>query len=170
MMKFMKKLSVTPETGDFRRAMRAWTTGVGVLMSAHDGQAYGVTINSLASLSLDPPLVTVVLMNDSFIYRLVAGSCAFSLTLLRADQQKVAEDFAGKLRGPERMTSAPIQTLPGGMPVLQGGLAWLDCRVVHSHPVGVNTLFIAEVAEAEVLSTEDPLVYHDRGYHRLGKN
>lgn len=161
---------MTPETGDFRRAMRAWTTGVGVLMSAHDGQAYGVTINSLASLSLDPPLVTVVLMSDSFIYRLVTGSHAFSLTLLRADQQEVAENFSSKLRGSERMACVLLQTLPGGMPALQSGLAWLDCRVVHAHPVGANTLFIAEVVVTEVLSTEDPLVYHDRGYHRLGKS
>ena len=139
-------------------------------MSAHNGEAYGVTINSLASLSLDPPLVTVVLMNDSFIYRLVTGSRAFSLTLLRADQQELAENFAGKMRGSERMTSASIQTLPGGMPALQGGLAWLDCRVVHTHPAGVNTLFLAEVVETAVLSTEDPLVYHDRGYHQLRKS
>ena len=91
MMKFMERLSATPEAGDFRRAMRAWTTGVGVLMSAHEGEAYGITINSLASLSLDPPLVTVVLMNDSFIYRLVTGSHAFSVTLLSADQQALAD-------------------------------------------------------------------------------
>jgi flavin reductase (DIM6/NTAB) family NADH-FMN oxidoreductase RutF len=165
MMKSVEKFSVTLDTESLRHAMRAWTTGVGVLMSAHAGEVYGVTINSFASLSLDPPLVTVVLKNDSLIYHMVTGSRAFSVTLLAADQQAVAENFAGKLRGAERMGSIPMQTLPSGMPVLQGGLAWLDCRVVHTHAAGVNTLFIAEVAEANVHSTKNPLVYHDRGYH-----
>ena len=47
----------------FRRAMCAWTTGVAILMAAHAGEAYGVTINSFTSLSLDPPLVAVILKN-----------------------------------------------------------------------------------------------------------
>jgi len=136
-------------------------------MSAYDGKAYGMTINSFTSISLDPPMVTVVLKNDTHVFDLVTKSQAFSVTLLSAEQQEMAKNFASKLRGAERIASATMQTLPSGMPVLQGGLAWLDCRVVHTHAAGVNTLFIAEVAEAKVHSTENPLVYHDRGYRKV---
>ncbi len=149
--------------------MRAWTTGVGVLMSVLDGKSYGVTVNSFTSLSLDPPLVTIVAKNDSSIFTLITGSRVFSLTILSAEQQPVAENFSGELHGPERMASAAIQVLPSGLPVLQGGLAWLTCRVVHAHPAGVNTLFIAEVEEVKVNSTVNPLVYHNRQYHQLVK-
>ena len=58
----------------FRLAMRAWTTGVAVLMAAHENESYGMTINSFTSLSLDPPLVTVVLKNDTRIFDLVSKS------------------------------------------------------------------------------------------------
>lgn len=152
-----------------RQAMRAWTTGVGVLMSVLDGKSYGVTVNSFTSLSLDPPLVTVVAKNDSSIFTLITGSRVFSLTILSAEQQRVAENFSGKLHGVERMASAAVQVLPSGLPVLQGGLAWLSCRVVHTHPAGENTLFIAEVVEVGVNSTANPLVYHDRQYRQLIK-
>lgn len=154
----------------FRQAMRAWTTGVGVLMSVHHGQVYGATVNSFTSLSLEPPMVTVVLKNDSLVCHLVAGSNVFSLTILSGDQQMVAENFSGKLHGQERMQSIDMHTLPGGLPVLHGGLAWLTCRVVHVHAAGMNTLFIAEVVEVQIHSTERPLVYHDRVYRQLAGN
>lgn len=160
-------MTFNPES--FRRAMRAWTTGVAVLMSAHENEVYGMTINSFTSLSLDPPLVTVVLKNDTRVFDLVTKSRAFSVTLLAADQQELAENFAGKLHGAERMASMAPQTLPSDMLLLPGRLAWLDCRVIHTYAAGMNTLCIAEVTEARIHSTENPLVYHNRGYHQLAK-
>ena len=67
----------------------------------------------------------------------------------------------------ERMTNLAIEPLPSGASVLTEGLAWLDCRVVHTYAAGVNTLFVAEVVSAGVHSAEYPLVYHNRGYHQL---
>lgn len=160
-------MTFDPES--FRRAMRAWTTGVAILLAAHEGESYGMTINSFTSLSLDPPLVTVVLKNDTRIFDLVNRSRAFSVNILSDSQKELAENFAGKLHGAERMTSLAAQSLTSGASVLTEGLAWLDCRVVHTYAAGVNTLFVAEVAEARVRSTDNPLVYHDREYHRLAK-
>jgi flavin reductase (DIM6/NTAB) family NADH-FMN oxidoreductase RutF len=153
----------------FPRAMRAWTTGVAILLAAHAGDAYGMTINSFTSLSLDPPLVTVVLKNDTRVFEMVTESRAFSVTILTASQQELAERFAGKLQGAERMAGLQTKTLDSGTLVLENGLAWLDCRVIHTYAAGVNTLFIAEVAETRVHSTENPLAYHDRGYRQLVK-
>lgn len=158
---------ITSDPESFRRAMRAWTTGVAVLMSAHEGEMYGMTVNSFASLSLDPPMATVALRNDSRLFSLVTRSGAFSATILSADQRELAENFAGKLHGGERMAGIATRTLASGAPALADGLAWLDCRVVHTWTAGENTLFIAEVTEARVRSTENPLVYHDRRYCQL---
>ncbi len=149
--------------------MRAWTTGVAILLAAHEGESHGMTINSFASLSLDPPLVTVVLKNDARVFDLVNRARAFSLNILSDEQSELAENFSGKLHGAERMTSIATHALTSGASVLADGLAWLDCRVVHTYAAGVNTLFIAEVIEAQVRSTENPLVYHNREYHQLMK-
>ncbi|RJP47355.1 MAG: flavin reductase [Anaerolineaceae bacterium] len=158
---------MTLDSESFRRAMRAWTTGVAVILAAHDDESYGMTINSFTSLSLDPPLVTVVLKNDTRIFELITKSHAFGVTILSSEQQELAEDFAGRLHGAERMASITTRTLTSGASILTEGLAWMDCRVVHTYAAGVNTLFVAEVLEAQVRSTDNPLLYHDRAYHQL---
>ncbi len=156
---------VEPEA--LRQVMRSWTTGVAILLSRHQEETYGITVNSLSSLALDPPLIAVTLMNDSYIHRLVSRSHAFTINILSAAQRELAEIFAGKLQGKERMTSVEVQSLPSGSVVLRECLSWLDCRVTHIQPVGPNTLFFAEVVAAQVYSLDDPLVYHNRAYHRL---
>ena len=158
-------MTFDPES--FRRAMRAWTTGVAILLAAHEGESYGMTINSFTSLSLDPPLVTVVLKNDTRIFELVNRSRTFTVNILSDSQTEMAENLAGKLHGAERMSGLAVQTLTSGASALTEGLAWLDCRVVHTYAAGVNTLFVAEVTDAHVRSTESPLVYHDREYWQL---
>lgn len=160
---------MTFDSESFRHAMRAWTTGVAVILAAHEGESYGMTINSFTSLSLDPPLVTVVVKNDTRVFELVTQSRAFSVNILSDSQREMAENLAGKLHGAERMSSLATQTLTSGASALTEGLAWLDCRVVHTYAAGVNTLFVAEVTGAHVRSTDDPLVYHDREYHQLAK-
>ncbi len=150
-----------------RLAMRAWTTGVAVIMASHEGESYGMTINSFTSISLDPPIVAVTLRNPTHVYDLVTKSRAFSVIILSAAQRELAEDFAGRKHGEERMTGIGTKTLASGALALDDGLAWLDCRVVHAHAVGENTLFLAEVAEARVSTAENPLIYHNREYHQL---
>ncbi len=158
-------MTLDPE--QLRRAMRAWTTGVAVIMAAHDSQSYGMTINSFTSLSLEPPLISVTLRNATHVYALVSKSRTFGLTILSASQRELAEDFAGRKHGAERMAGIQTKLLASGASFLEGGLAWLDCNVIHTYAAGENTLFIAEVTEARVASAENPLVYHNREYHQL---
>jgi flavin reductase (DIM6/NTAB) family NADH-FMN oxidoreductase RutF len=147
--------------------MRAWTTGVAIILAAHEGESYGMTINSFTSLSADPPLATVVLKNDTHIFDLVQRSRIFRVHILSAAQRELAENFAGKLHGAERMNSLTMDSTPNAASLLDAGLASLDCRVVHAYAAGVNTLFIAEVVATKVRSTEEPLVYHDREYRKI---
>lgn len=150
------------ETESLRLAMRAWTTGVAVILAEHEGESYGMTVNSFSSLSINPPLVTVTLRNDTRVFALADRSRAFHLVILSESQKGLAEDFAGRLHGAERMDS-----LGRGASLLDEGLARLDCRVIHTYAAGENTLFVAEATRASVRSTDHPLVYHNRGYHRI---
>jgi len=151
----------------FRRAMRAWTTGVAIILAAHENESYGMTINSFTSLSIDPPLVTVVLKNETHVFDLVQRSGVFRIHILSAAQRELAENFAGKLHGAERMNSLTMDSTPNAASPLDAGLAALDCRVVHTYAAGQNTLLVAEVTATQVRSTEEPLAYHDRGYRKL---
>ena len=159
-------MTLDPE--QLRHAMRAWTTGVTVVTAIHAGQQYGMTVNSFTSISLEPPLVSVALKKLTHTHDLVEKSGEFSVTILSAAQKELSDRFAGK--HPEikdRFEGVSTETLMINAPLLKGGIAFFNCRVVNSIPVGENTLFVAEVIAAQGEGMGEPLVYHNRVYWRL---
>jgi len=164
-----------------RRAMRRWVTGVAIVTSRHADHSHGMTVNSFGSISLDPPLVTVTMNNHTRTCDLVLQSGIFAVTVLSQAQQSLAELFAG--RGDDhgdRMEGLDLFSLVTGAPLIHGGLSFVDCRVVHSYPMKLSTLFIGEVLAAQTgdpdssgegppLPEDAPLVYHNRVFTRLSK-
>jgi flavin reductase (DIM6/NTAB) family NADH-FMN oxidoreductase RutF len=143
---------------------------VAVVTAVHKDQRYGMTVNSFTSLSLEPPLISVSLKQLTHTHELVEKSGEFALTVLSADQNDLSDRFAGKF--PEiidRFESVSIDKLMIEAPILKGGMAYLNCRVVNSIPVGENTLFIAEVVAARGEGDGNPLVYHNRVFWKLVK-
>ncbi|RPI93927.1 MAG: flavin reductase [Chloroflexi bacterium] len=160
---------MTVESEKLRQAMRAWTTGVAIVTSIHEGQQYGMTVNSFTSISLEPPLVSVTLKQLTHTHDLVVKSGMFAVTILAAEQKELSDRFAGKLPDiTDRFDGVQTEKLgPLDPPVFKNGLAYFHCRVVSSMPVGENTLFVAEVIAAQGEGEGDPLVYHNRQYWRL---
>jgi flavin reductase (DIM6/NTAB) family NADH-FMN oxidoreductase RutF len=154
-----------------RAAMRAWTSGVTIVTATHAGQQHGMTVSSFTSVSLDPPLIIISLQTASRTHDVVVKAGAFGVTILAASQQDLSERFAShSWTMTERLDGLETETLVTGAPFIKGGLAYLDCRVTHSIPVGSNTLFLAEVVAVRPDDHDAPLVYHDRGYHRLDED
>ena len=159
-------MTLDPE--QLRHAMRAWTTGVTVVTATHAGERYGMTVNSFTSISLEPPLVSLALKNLTHTYQLVEKSGEFSVTILSSAQKELSDRFAGK--HPEikdRFEGVATETLSLNAPLIKGGIAYFNCRVLNAVPVGENTLFIAEVVAAQGEGTGEPLVYHNRVYWKL---
>lgn len=160
-------MTLNPE--QLRHAMRAWTTGVAVVTAIHDGKQYGMTINSFTSISLEPPLISVTLKKLTHTHELVEATGEFSVTILSAHQKELSDVFSGK--HPEikdRFVDVVTETLSMHAPLIKGGMAYFNCRVVNSMTVGENTLFVAEVIAARGEGEGNPLVYHNRTYWRLG--
>ncbi len=159
-------MTLDPE--QLRHAMRAWTTGVAVVTAMHDGQQYGMTVNSFISISLEPPLISVALRQLTHTHDLVVKSNEFSVTILSSTQQELSDRFAGKTpQIYDRFENVQTETLAIPAPLLKGGMAYLNCHVIHAIPVGENTLFIAEVIAARGEGEGNPLVYHNRVYWKL---
>jgi len=151
-----------------RAAMRAWSAGVTVVAATHEGHKHGMTVNSFTSISLEPAMITISLLGTTRTHELVSKSRAFGLTILSAKQSQVSDLFAGKMSAVEdRFAGLPTETLVTGSPLIVGGLAWLDCRVVETFAVGINTLFISEVLAARDMHEGQPLIYHNRKYWTL---
>jgi flavin reductase (DIM6/NTAB) family NADH-FMN oxidoreductase RutF len=159
---------MTLDSEQLRRAMRAWTTGVTVVTAVHDGQRYGMTVNSFTSISLEPPLVCVTLKKLTHTHELVEKSGEFSLTILSSSQKDLSDRFAGKHPDiKDRFEGVQTETLSFTAPLITGGIAFFNCRVVNMHPIGENTLVVAEVVAAKGDGEGDPLVYHNRVYWKL---
>lgn len=161
-------MTLDPE--NLRAAMRAWSAGVAVVTAVYKDQKHGMTVNSFTSISLEPAMITISLQSGARTHELVVKSRAFGLTILSAEQAKISDIFAGRdTRIENRFAGLKTETLVSGSPLIAGGLAWLDCRVVETFDAGRNTLFIAEVLAARDINDGQPLIYHNRVYWQLAQ-
>ena len=157
-----------------REGMRLWTTGVAVAAASLDGVQHGMTVTSFASISLEPPQVLISLEKGTRTHDLVAGSGAYAVTVLGVEQQALSERFAGReFEDKNRFEGVDFTLGDTGSPIVTGGLAYFDCRVVEVYDAGSHSLFIAEVVEAGAPAGGGegaaPLLYFDRGYREIGR-
>jgi flavin reductase (DIM6/NTAB) family NADH-FMN oxidoreductase RutF len=157
---------VEPE--DLRIAMRKWTSGVTIVTSRHAGSVHGMTVSSFTSVALSPPTILISLQQGSRTHRMVVDSGVFGITILSKDQIELSERFAGKsTEDQDRLAGINTHTLVSGAPLLNEGLAYLDCQVVKAIEVGSNTLFLGEVLAAKTGGDGSPLIYHNQDYRQL---
>src|SRR6266545_4380794 len=84
---------IQPEV--FRRVMGHFVTGVTVVSALDGGQPFGITVNALSSVSLDPPLVMVALDRRRFLTPIVRAAGRYAVNILSEDQQALSDCFAG---------------------------------------------------------------------------
>jgi flavin reductase (DIM6/NTAB) family NADH-FMN oxidoreductase RutF len=145
--------------------MRNWTSGVGVVTSANQGEHSGTTISSFASVSLDPPLVLFNLTGENATRTMIEQSGRFGVSMLAYDQRDLSEIFAGFGRRVEdRFAGLQTFTLKSDVPMLPDALAWLDCEVYQIVPLPDSSLIIGKVLEGKLGQYRCPLVYHNRAY------
>jgi flavin reductase (DIM6/NTAB) family NADH-FMN oxidoreductase RutF len=161
---------MTLDSEQLRAAMHTWTTGVTVVTATYNGIRHGMTVNSFTSISLEPALIAISLQRTSRTRELVAESGAFGLTILSTKQQDISDLFAGRTYDSgDRFANIKTKALITGAPLIEGGLAWMDCRVVHTYDGGMNTLFIGEVVSVRSKGEGTPLIYHNRNYWKLSQ-
>lgn len=148
---------------DFRSAMAAVPTAVSVAAIVDEyGLPRGLTIGSLVSLSLDPPLVLFCLDRARSAHAAFTAASRFAVSVLAETQVEFAECLAGPAR--ERVTVR--WDALAGLPVLAGAVAQLVCTVHDRLPGGDHTILVGRV-EVTVTTGAAPLVHHRRGFHRL---
>jgi flavin reductase (DIM6/NTAB) family NADH-FMN oxidoreductase RutF len=150
---------------ELRRTMRNFPSGISVLTTTLEGQRIGVTIGSLVSLSLSPPLVGVSIGRELAAHELLRDAGAFAVSILRGDQAPLAAHFARGVPPIALWEGIGVREGSTGLPLLADALAWLECRIVDEHAVGDHTLFVGEVDVAEEGPSGTALVYREHGYH-----
>jgi flavin reductase (DIM6/NTAB) family NADH-FMN oxidoreductase RutF len=151
--------------GDELRALfREVPSPVGVVTVEVGGNAAGLTVDSLVSLSADPPLIGVALGRHAALHELLREAGAFAITILASDQEQLAQHFARGVPPIAHWTG--IETTPGelGAPLIDGALGWIECRLASEHEIGDHTLFVGEAASVRRGPGREALVHLRRAY------
>jgi flavin reductase (DIM6/NTAB) family NADH-FMN oxidoreductase RutF len=165
---FLDTPSTPVDPDDLRQAMRYWATGVAVVTSAYQGVVHGMTVSSFTSVSLTPPQVLISLAQNTRTYTLVKSSHLFGVTLLSSEQEGISNRFAGRYdETNNRFAGLETFTLTTGVPLLRGGIAQFDCRVIATFTSGTHTLFIGEVLAAQFEPDSSPLLYFNRSHRKI---
>jgi flavin reductase (DIM6/NTAB) family NADH-FMN oxidoreductase RutF len=156
---------VEPE--DFRDVMARLAASV-VVISARVGTGFrGLTATSLVSISAEPPLVLVSLERPTVTRNAVVETKAFNVSVLTRSQEFVAERFAG--RAPAVAASwndVPHHLGTNGIPLIDGCVAWLECKLTQVHEAGDHDICVGEVENA-VKGAGEPLILWDRSFWSL---
>jgi flavin reductase (DIM6/NTAB) family NADH-FMN oxidoreductase RutF len=143
---------------EFRRVMGHFATGVTVVASRdEDGRAVGLTVNAFTSVSLDPPLVLVCIHQDAEAYDPIRNAGHFGVSILGSGQHDHALTFSEE---DTDMRFRHVETLAGrlGSPLVEGSLAWMECKVGDVFPGGDHSIFVGEVVACGA-DAGDPLLF-----------
>jgi flavin reductase (DIM6/NTAB) family NADH-FMN oxidoreductase RutF len=146
--------------------MRFWPHGVSVLTVDYEGDRMGVTVSSLVSLSLDPPLVGVSIGKEASCYELLRRAGAWAVSLLGGDQSELAQRFAAGR--PPIVHWDGVATREGTLaPLIEGAVGWIEARTRAEHDVGDHTFFVGDVVSIGHGPAKSGLMYRESTYHAL---
>jgi flavin reductase (DIM6/NTAB) family NADH-FMN oxidoreductase RutF len=148
----------------FRAVMGHFATGVTVVTATSPQGPVGMTANAVCSLSLDPLLLLVCFDREARTLAVVRDTRRFGVNVLGAGQEELARLFASK--APEHAKFAEVaHRVDEGIPVIDGAIAWVGCRLERLIPGGDHTIGIGAVEAAEAGGGDEPLLFY-RGIYR----
>ena len=148
--------STTITADQFRDVIGRFASGVTVVTTRSADGWGGATASSVASLSLEPPMLLVCINAKAATAAAISEAGAFAVNILAEDQDQIALRFAR--REPEKFRGVACRTGYYGEPLLDGALAHLECRLLQSVPGGTHIVFVGQVHRAQAREGR-PLAY-----------
>jgi flavin reductase (DIM6/NTAB) family NADH-FMN oxidoreductase RutF len=148
--------------------MRRFASSVCVVTTADAGGLHGITVTSLASVSVDPPTLLVCIRHDSPCAAAIRESETFCVNLLSDGAKGTAHLFSGATGARRQVRFARVEWRQGhtGCPILPGSVIAFECRVERTMRVATHNIFFAGVIGVHN-GCGSPLLYADRAYRRL---
>ncbi len=168
----VKDSAMSVQVDAFKEAMAHWASGVSVVTatSPADGRPVGITVSSLASLSIAPPQVLISVNKRLFTHDVIIGTGRFAANILRAEQKEWGMRFAGMVpEVDDRFAGIDTFCAATGCPILADALAWIDCEVRHTYDGEDHTIIVGEVIASGSAADGGPLLYYDRKWHTISQ-
>jgi flavin reductase (DIM6/NTAB) family NADH-FMN oxidoreductase RutF len=148
-----------------RDVLGHFASGVTVVTAATDDGPIGFTCQSFSSLSLDPPLVVFAPARTSQTWPRLREIGRFCVNVLAEEQSEVSARFARS--GSDKFAGVGWRPSPLGAPVLDGVVAWIDCRLWAEYDGGDHTVVAARVLDLGADPGRRPLLFHRGAYGLL---
>jgi 3-hydroxy-9,10-secoandrosta-1,3,5(10)-triene-9,17-dione monooxygenase reductase component len=150
---------------ELRNVLGHFATGVTVITTKDtNGKPFGLTANALSSLSLDPPLILICVDKKVDCYACFEESKVFAVNFLNEEQEHLSRRFATK--GIEKFEGIAYKTGECGVPLLEGALGYIECKLVSGYDGGDHTIYVGEIQCASAAG-DNPLLFFKGKYYRL---
>jgi 3-hydroxy-9,10-secoandrosta-1,3,5(10)-triene-9,17-dione monooxygenase reductase component len=149
--------SETPDARSFRDALGRFATGVALVTAAPGGEPAGLIVNSLTSVSLEPPLLSFCPSRSSLTWSRMRRARNFGVNVLSWHHEPFA--VRATPAGADRFAGLNWEFARSGVPLLTDALATLECEIVAEHPTGDHWIVVGRVDDLHISVIKDPLVF-----------
>jgi flavin reductase (DIM6/NTAB) family NADH-FMN oxidoreductase RutF len=154
------------DSAQFRQLLGRFATGVVIVTTCDPAdRPIGMTANSLASVSLEPPLVSLSIDRAAQLHDAILRAPAFAVNVLSAEQEALSRRFAGPHT--DRFDGVGYTLNDRGLVLLEGTLAHIECERHADFPGGDHTIVVGRVVGGATYDRR-PLLYYRGGYGVLG--
>ena len=148
----------------FKLFWRNFVTGVAIITTIEaNGRIHGMTANSIASISLNPPLIMASVAYDSESNKLIKRTGKFAISILSDKQESIAIYYSASTD--PNLNSPPVDFTytQNRFGIVPDCLSFMECRTDKYYEVGDHTIFIASIEELG-MNRGNPLTYYDGTY------
>ena len=154
------------DTRDFRNALGNFTTGICVVTATQKGAGpIGMTVNSFASVSLEPALVLWSIQNDSECLSVFENTDRYAINILANDQVALSNFYAQK--NDHLLVPEHFRVGKSGSPIIRGAVTSFECTTWARYPGGDHIILVGEVTEMDVNPNKKPLLFNAGQYREL---
>ena len=151
----------------FRKALGTFATGVTVVTGLTPKDVpVGVTVNSFASVSLDPPIILICLDNNTGSLKALCEGERFAVNILSENQQDLSEEFTSPQE--HKFKDRAFETWDSGCPILDGCLTNLECTRLNAFEGGDHLIVLGRVDRIKHADGGRPLLFYQSAYGRIG--
>ena len=150
-------LPAQPDARSFRDALGRFATGVAFVSGTPGGEPTGLIVNSLVSVSLQPPLVSFCPSRTSLTWSRMRRARHFGVSVLGRQHERFTR--RATLPGADRFAGVEWERGRSGVPLLADALASLECEIVAEHPAGDHWIVVGRVECLRTSPGEDPLIF-----------
>jgi 3-hydroxy-9,10-secoandrosta-1,3,5(10)-triene-9,17-dione monooxygenase reductase component len=146
-----------PEARSFRDALGRLATGVAFVTATPDGEPAGLIVNSLTSVSLEPPLISFCPSRSSLTWSRMRRAGRFGVNILGRHHEPFAKRATPA--DADRFANPNWKPGPRGVPLLNNALATLECEIVAEHAAGDHWIVVGRVDDVHTSPLKDPLIF-----------